>query len=89
MPAENCMRRPYRGSNLGVLDSETLLMGYIHIPGRKLVAEVNSAQRAKAFRLLISNIPAATARYRRTRRQSHEKMLQSPSYETDFCVTRH
>ena len=72
-----------------VSNPETVLMGYIHIRGRKLVVEVNSAQRARAFRLLISNIPAAMARYRKTRRRSPEKMLQSSSYETDFRVTRH
>jgi hypothetical protein len=70
------------------LDPETLLMGYIHIRGRKLFVEVNSARRAKAFRLLIANTPAATARYRRTRRQGSEKMLESASSATGLW-TRH
>lgn len=45
---------------------EIVLKGYIHISGRKLVVEVNSAQRAKAFRMLISDTPEATARRSRT-----------------------
>ena len=40
----------------------------VYIRGRKLVIEVNSAQRAKAFGRLISDIPDAAARYRRTRK---------------------
>ena len=68
---------------------ETVLLGYIHIRGRKLVVEVNSAQRAKAFGLLISDIPDTTARYRRTRKHPFEKMCQSPSDVLDRRVTRH
>jgi hypothetical protein len=68
---------------------ETVLMGYIHIHDQELTVEVNSAQRAKAFRLLISNTPAAMARYRKTRRQSPEKRLQSPSSDPDLRATRH
>ena len=68
---------------------ETVLMGYIHIRGRKLVVEVNSAQRAKAFGVLISDIPGATARYRRTRKHLTEKMAQFPSDVPGRCVTRH
>ena len=68
---------------------ETALMGYIHIRGRKLVVEVNSAQRAKAFGLLISGIPGATARYRRTRKHPSERMFQSPSDAPGRNTTRH
>jgi hypothetical protein len=68
---------------------ETVLMGYIHIRGRKLVVEVSSARRAKTFRQLIANIPAATARYRTTRRRSPDKVPESPSEERGPRVTRH
>jgi hypothetical protein len=67
----------------------TTLLGYIHIRGRKLVVEVNSAQRAKAFGQLILDIPDASARYRRTRKHPFEKMLQSLSDLPDRNVTRH
>jgi hypothetical protein len=52
---------------------ETVLMGRIRIQDRKLTVEVNSAERAKAFRALIEKTPAAMARYRRTRKQPLEK----------------
>ena len=68
---------------------ESVLMGYIHIRGRKLVVEVNSARRAKAFCQLIANIPASTARYRRTRRQSPDRVPKSSSEESGLRVTRH
>jgi hypothetical protein len=51
---------------------ETVLMGRIRIHEHKLTVEVNSAQRAKAFRALIEKTPGVTARYRRTRKQSIE-----------------
>jgi hypothetical protein len=72
-----------------VSDPEFVLLGYIHIRGKRLVVEVNSAQRARAFRLLISGIPAATARYRGTRKRSPDKRALSSSYETDLPVTQH
>ena len=77
--------------SIGAKDSslETALMGYIHIRGRKLVVEVNSAQRAKAFGQLISDIPDATARYRRTRKRPSENMFQSLSDVPDRYATRH
>ena len=68
---------------------ETVLMGYIHIRGRKLVVEVNSAQRAKAFGLLISDTPDAAARYCRTRKHPTEKIIQFPSDIPDRRATRH
>jgi hypothetical protein len=68
---------------------ETALLGYIHIRGQKLIVEVNSAQRAKAFGLLISDIPDANARYRRTRKHPFERLPQSPSDIPDRNVTRH
>lgn len=68
---------------------ETALRGYIHIRGQKLVVEVNSAQRAKVFCLLISDLPDVNARYRRTRKHPCEKMLQSPSDIPDRNITRH
>jgi hypothetical protein len=69
---------------------DTVLMGYIHIRDRKLVVEVNSVRRAKAFRLLIANIPAAKARYRTIRRQSPDKLFQSSSSEASgLRATRH
>ena len=68
---------------------ETVLMGYIYIRGRKLIVDVNSAQRAKAFGLLISGIPDATARYRRTRKHPPENMFQSLSDLPDHHATRH
>ena len=68
---------------------EATLLGYIHIRGRKLVVEVNSAQRARAFVLLISDLPDVNARYRRTRKHPLERMPQSPSYIPDRNVTRH
>ena len=68
---------------------ETALLGYIHIRGQKLVVEVNSAQRAKAFGLLISDLPDVNARYRRTRKHPFEKMHQSPSDIPARNVTRH
>jgi hypothetical protein len=73
----------------GVRDFQTVLMGHIHIRGRKLIVEVNSARRAQAFRSLILAIPAATARYLRTRRQSRVKLPRSSSEATDLRVTRH
>jgi hypothetical protein len=73
----------------GIRDFQTVLMGHIHIRGRKLIVEVNSAQRAQAFRSLILAIPAATARYRRTRRQSSDKLLPSSSEAFGLPVTRH
>jgi hypothetical protein len=70
-------------------DAGAPLMGYLHIRGRKLIVEVNSKQRAKAFRLLIAGMPAATARYRRTSRQSPDKLLLSSSEATSHRATRH
>jgi hypothetical protein len=72
-----------------VADSGFMLLGYIHIRGKKLAVEVNSAQRARAFRLLISGIPAATARYRGIRKRSPDRRALSSSYETDLSVTQH
>ena len=76
---------------IGAKDSalDTVLMGYIHICGRKLVVEVNSAQRAKAFGLLIADIPHATARYRRTRKHPLDKRGQFLSDILDRRATRH
>ena len=78
-----------RSTESKVSGLETELMGYIHVCGRKLIVEVNSARRARAFRLLISNTPAATARYRRTRKVSPQGMFQAQSDATDLFVTRH
>jgi hypothetical protein len=72
-----------------VSDPEFVLLGYIRIRGKRLVVEVNSAQRARAFRLLISGIPAATARYRGTRKRSPDRRALSSSYETDPSRTQH
>jgi hypothetical protein len=47
---------------------ESVVLGHLHIEGRKLTVEVNSAARARAFKALIAKIPVS-ARYRRTRRQ--------------------
>jgi len=68
---------------------DAALMGYIHIRGRKLIVKVNSAQRAKAFGQLISDIPAATARHRRTRKHPTEKRVLFPSDAPNRHITRH
>ena len=47
---------------------ETVVMGHFRIEDQKLTVEVNSAERARAFRALIAKTPL-NARYRRTRKQ--------------------
>jgi SEC-C motif len=56
---------------------ETVLVGRIRIKDRKLTVEVNSAERARAFRALIDRTPDAAARYRRTRKQPLESAIPS------------
>jgi len=67
----------------GAAEIEALVLGYIRIRDRRLVVKVNSKQRARTIRALIANIPASTARYRRTRKQSIHARHRSQHNATD------
>jgi hypothetical protein len=54
---------------------ETTLLGRIEIDGPQLVAEVNSAERAKELKRLVSERMGEKARYRATEIQSMERLL--------------
>jgi hypothetical protein len=66
-----------------------VLVGYIHIRGRRMIVEVSSARRAQAFRALISGMPTVAARYRTTRRRSSDQLLQSAPTVRGVQVARH
>jgi hypothetical protein len=57
---------------------ETVLIARLRIAGRKLTAEVNSMERARAVRSLLNERLGAGARYRRTRKQPLETMMPTP-----------
>jgi hypothetical protein len=54
---------------------ETVLLGRLHINGNKLTAEVNSAERARALRALITKTLGPAARYKRARKQPVDAAL--------------
>ncbi len=56
---------------------QTVLMGRLCISGLKLTAEVNSLERARTARTLITAALGITARYRRTRKQPLDTALPS------------
>ena len=56
-------------------DWSTTIVGHVEIKGRRLVAEVNSANRAQEFMTLVEERLGGEARLRADRIQSVEKML--------------
>ena len=56
-------------------DWSTTIVGHVEIKGRRLVAEVNSANRAQEFKALVEERLGGEARLRADRIQSVEKML--------------
>jgi hypothetical protein len=48
---------------------ETVVLGHIRIDGGRLTVQVNSVERAQAFRRLIDQTPNLNARYRRIRKR--------------------